>query len=92
MALISCPECTKEISDQAASCPSYGVPIINASTQVVSPNKNRTVNRAGAKWEGVGFLMIVGGMIYGMASAADNHVGGAIAGIGFILFLIGRFN
>lgn len=27
MALINCPECGKEISDQAASCPSCGTPI-----------------------------------------------------------------
>ena len=26
MALINCPECGKEISDQAASCPSCGAP------------------------------------------------------------------
>lgn len=29
MALINCPECGKEISDQAASCPSCGAPIGN---------------------------------------------------------------
>ena len=87
MTLISCQECNKEISDQAASCPSCGVPIANAPS-----NQNSTVNRAGAKWESIGFLMIVGGMIFGMASAPDNHIGGTIAGIGFILFLVGRFN
>ena len=27
MALITCPECSKEISDQAAFCPSCGVPL-----------------------------------------------------------------
>ena len=29
MALINCPECGKEISDQAASCPSCGAPLGN---------------------------------------------------------------
>lgn len=28
MALISCPECSREISDKAASCPYCGVPLI----------------------------------------------------------------
>lgn len=27
MALIKCPECGKEISDQATSCPNCGIPI-----------------------------------------------------------------
>lgn len=29
MALISCPECSKEISDKAAACPQCGYPIAN---------------------------------------------------------------
>lgn len=29
MALINCPECGKEISDKAASCPNCGCPIAN---------------------------------------------------------------
>ena len=91
MALISCPECNKEISDKAASCPGCGVPIANTPAQKILSNQNPTVNRGGAKWEGIGFLMIAGGMIYGMASAPGNHIGGAIAGIGFLLFLVGRF-
>ena len=31
MALIKCPECGREISDKAASCPNCGYPIMNAS-------------------------------------------------------------
>jgi hypothetical protein len=30
MALIKCPECGKEISDKAASCPHCGIPNANA--------------------------------------------------------------
>lgn len=90
MALISCPECEKEISDKASSCPSCGVPI---SDDVKAPNaaSHTSVTRTGAKWEGIGFLLIVGGMVYGMATGPENHAGGVAAGIGFILFLIGRF-
>lgn len=35
MALISCPECKKEVSDSAASCPNCGHPI---SHKIVCPN------------------------------------------------------
>lgn len=49
------------------------------------------MTRAGGLWEGIGFLMIVGGMIFGMATGSGNHLGGIVGGIGFIIFLIGRF-
>lgn len=36
MALINCPECNKEISDKAKSCPNCGCPInINAKYKIV---------------------------------------------------------
>lgn len=90
MALISCPECKKEISDKASSCPSCGAPISNKNTNSAG-SSHTSVTRTGAKWEGIGFLLIVGGMIYGMATGPENHSGGVAVGIGFILFLIGRF-
>lgn len=34
MALISCPECGKEISDKVKSCPHCGYPIDNEEIQV----------------------------------------------------------
>lgn len=34
MALIKCPECGKQISDKAASCPNCGCPIANAPTSI----------------------------------------------------------
>lgn len=33
MALIKCPECGKEVSDQAASCPNCGTPLNTASSK-----------------------------------------------------------
>lgn len=33
MALISCPECTQEISDKVKSCPYYGYPFKEDSIQ-----------------------------------------------------------
>jgi hypothetical protein len=90
MALISCPECEKEISDKASSCPSCGVPISDDNITLNS-SSHTAVTRTGAKWEGIGFLLIVGGMIYGMATGPENHSGGVAVGIGLVLFLIGRF-
>lgn len=37
MALIKCPECGKEISDQAAACPSCGYPIAQQKTVSAAP-------------------------------------------------------
>ena len=34
MALIKCPECGKEISDRAASCPNCGYPIIQETSNI----------------------------------------------------------
>lgn len=42
MALINCPECGKEISDQAVSCPNCGTPINN---QKKSKNIVNTVEK-----------------------------------------------
>ena len=98
MALISCPECGKEISDKAPSCPSCGVPIaaqVALATEGAQPAPQQvvTVNakRSGGTWEGIGFLLIVIGMIIGMASGDDNHIGGFMGLVGFVLFIIGRF-
>jgi len=47
--------------------------------------------RTGAAWEGMGFVLIVIGMITGMATGDANHFGGVIASVGVVLFLVGRF-
>ncbi len=91
MALISCPECAKEISEKAPSCPNCGVPISSAKNNSPLYDKHMAVTRTGAKWEGIGFLLIVSGMIYGMASSSDNHIGGIAVAIGFVVFIVGRF-
>lgn len=44
MALIKCPECGKEISDKASSCPNCGYPISNNSFVVSKENQKQTQN------------------------------------------------
>ena len=41
MALISCPECSHEVSDQAAACPNCGFPL-RAKAPAATPPKNDT--------------------------------------------------
>lgn len=91
MALIACTECGKEVSDKASSCPNCGAPISENSSVSLNPQSHAKVTRTGAAWEGIGFLLIVVGMITAMASGSDNHTGGIMLAAGFIVFLIGRF-
>jgi tellurium resistance protein TerD len=37
MALISCPECSREISDKAAACPHCGCPVEKETVAVIEP-------------------------------------------------------
>jgi uncharacterized membrane protein YvbJ len=92
MALITCSECSKEVSDKAFSCPSCGAPITSPSHEplkvTLSEKSHTYTTRTGGKWEGIGFLMIVGGMFMIMAG---NVTGAFIIILGFIVFLVGRF-
>ena len=55
MALIKCPECGKEISDKAGSCPNCGCPIANAPTsiKVRALSDDRGVNKMRFKVNGI---------------------------------------
>lgn len=93
MALIVCTECGKDVSDKAISCPNCGVPISTLSstppTVILNKKSHTYTTRTGGKWEGVGFLMIVAGIIMCMTSTIE--FGMLSIFIGFIVFLIGRF-
>lgn len=79
MALVKCRECGKEISDQAAACPSCGAPVAGGAPM--------RVTRVGAKYEQIGFGLIVVGLI---ALLAGVHWGGIAMLVGFVVFLVGR--
>lgn len=94
MALIKCAECGKEVSDKAEACPGCGAPISGATSSPVSlnPTSHANVTRTGAKWEGMGFILIILGMLVGMAASPPlSTLGGTAAVIGFVVFIIGRF-
>jgi hypothetical protein len=82
MALIQCSECNKEISDQAISCPGCGSPIA----------LRRPAVRAGKRWEAIGAIMVIGGMLTAIiADTPSSVIGGIIAFIGLGVFIVGRF-
>lgn len=64
MALISCPECGKEISDAARSCPHCGYAIREAATNQIkrTPLTEKTPSRAS------GIFLCAGGMVMALGS------------------------
>ena len=75
MALIDCPECGKEISDKAPSCPNCGVVFAkdNASTPPDNNNEkpsngaHETIDKVGAGCVKVGCFLIFAVIVYGIA-------------------------
>lgn len=59
MALIQCPECKKEISDQAETCIYCGYPIKSKTVQPTSIKEEK-------KKDGIGFWGIVFAVIVGI--------------------------
>lgn len=83
MALLKCTECRKEVSDKAAACPGCGAPIAAAPAQQVA-----RVARQGGKWEAAGFVLIVIGIVLGIA--IDPRLGWLAAIAGLVVFIVGR--
>ena len=90
MALIKCPECDKQISDKAHSCPNCGCPM--------SANMVEVTNNYGAKkyiYVGtIGTLSSVVWLFIGGAIVDDfsNHfvITGLVFFVSLIIFIIGR--
>ena len=90
MALITCPECKKQVSDKAAACPSCGAPIRPVT------DKPARVERTGARWEGWGTAMILVGVVSSCAGASNASgtamsIGSLLLIVGFVVFIVGRF-
>lgn len=69
MAMIKCPECGKEISDKASSCPNCGY-LMNSSSEKEKTSFNLNVKRTGGTSKKIKILIIlllfigVGGILY----------------------------
>ena len=88
MPLVPCPDCGKEVSPRAPTCPQCGAPLQAKPERTPEPSSRPVaVRRVGAYWEGIGFVLIVVGMIGGMVGSWL----GWLALPGIIAFLIGRF-
>jgi DNA-directed RNA polymerase subunit RPC12/RpoP len=92
MALVKCPECGKEISTQAMSCPSCGY-IINKTTV--------TIEATSKKWKALQFFgplaMMLGIILPVIIASTTGEIGISgwyfsliLLGGGFVAFLIGK--
>lgn len=89
MALIKCSECGRKVSEKAAACPNCGAPIASPSPTVkLDPSSHVRNTRTGARWEGIGFILIVVGMFMLFSGTLG---GGVVILVGFVVFLVGRF-
>ncbi len=100
MSIITCPDCSQNVSDQAPACPGCGYPVASVLDPIGSGRDSgrgvQTVEATGKGWKGV---QLVGGFIFlammalTCAANADSanpvfFVLGAIGGL--VLFVLGR--
>lgn len=77
MALISCSECGREVSDKAAACPHCGAPVADMAPQPVnppSPKENPLTKNRGCGTFLV-FLFMVGALFYACSPKTDPGAG-----------------
>ena len=98
--LIKCPECNREISDQAISCPHCGYPLKRGQVPEVkeesneSPNLVKLAERGGSRgfhvalYIAFGFLFVIG-TILSVACISMTFNNGSIVGI-IVLGLLGE--
>lgn len=87
MALVKCPDCGREVSDAAPTCPECGKPL-----------KAQTIERTGKKWKSVivvGALAAIIGTIVLVAGVTDESAAAIAAGVivlltGITMTLVGR--
>lgn len=96
MALITCPDCQKQISDQAPTCPNCGRPI--AATHA-NEKKVQTIEATGKYWKG---MQLFGGMsicigiiscvrLFSYPETASPIVPVAFLILGVLLLIFGKF-
>lgn len=83
MPLISCPDCSQQVSDAALACPRCARPLSAALPTV--HRKNPTL--LGCKV--VGALVALGGVVTGCGGI--SAFGYIAAGAGVLIFIVGRF-
>lgn len=90
--LIDCPACGRQVSPNAASCPGCGEPLRAKAPAPVEISSGQYVARTAGRYEALGTLLIVVGMLVAMATdGVLDSIGKWTAAAGLLVFLIGRF-
>ena len=96
MALINCPECKKEVSDKAISCPYCGFPI----SPVLENEKDVIVQQNGKSYEmirlqkAIIYLLFLAGLILLIPCIAQNKstltliISGVLMGLAAVWFIV----
>jgi uncharacterized membrane protein YvbJ len=87
MALIKCPECQKEISSRALSCPHCGIPLIDAKKDIEEITTIQETSKSLKEHIVYSVIVIIGGILFFIIGSVTNRQ--AMIPIGFMLFLIG---
>lgn len=81
MALIKCPECTKDVSDKAATCPFCGHPIGGSTVTIQKTNK---------RWKVVAIISFFL-FAWGLAQLGNNSgLGGLLIFLALFILIISR--
>lgn len=93
MALITCPDCKKQVSDQAQACPDCGCPIKKPTVQKSSLKPVHTIEATSKKYKAlqlVGVILMSISVVFCVAAGVDSESpGNKAAGLGGSFFLIG---
>ena len=102
MSLITCPECSVKISDQAGTCPHCGYPVTAGSVAAAHADDAamvRTIEKTGKKYKAVtafSVMAILVGLllcVYSAMTSIGSEVslpGPIITFVGLVVYLINR--
>lgn len=104
MALIKCPECSKEISSSAQSCPTCGYPVHATGSPSAAKGATdynppvTTIEQTSKKWKAVqlaGAIMMIIGIVSCLSVAATGDVDNPpviihLGSIGLLVYITGR--
>lgn len=95
MSLISCPECTREISDAARSCPHCGFPIQKqddpGKAQVLIEQTAKPIKKMMLTGAGIAFLGVAIAIIGGAVNVGAVPVGILVFVVGFGIAVAASF-
>ncbi len=92
MALINCPECKKEVSDAAPTCPNCGVPIAGAKEGKAAGVQLTTIQETGKKLKIhslLSSLLVIVGVLWAIVVISGKEQGVGVSLIPMIMFIIG---